>query len=47
VPEYSAEEQNFHLGDSSTLLDNSISNPFQALQSALQDAVMGIMACKR
>jgi len=47
MPEYSAEEQNFHLGDSSTLLGNSISNPFQALQSALQDAVMGIMACKR
>jgi hypothetical protein len=32
MPEYNAEEQNFHLGDLSTLLDNSISNPFQALQ---------------
>lgn len=47
MPEYSAEEQNFHLGDSSTLLGNRISNPFQALQLALQDAVMGTMACKR
>jgi len=46
MPEYNAEEQNFHLGDLSTLLDNSISNPFQALQSSWNDAVMGIVACK-